>query len=65
MGLHARLHREEEGVNLLDFMKAMAYQRLTKSKFGEIMHNDDYSEEEKEKALQELAAAGGYEHLDE
>ena len=52
-------------MNLLDFMKAMAYQRLTKSKFGEIMHGDDYSEEEKEKALQELAAAGGYEHLDE
>lgn len=52
-------------MNLLDFMKAMAYQRLTKSKFGEIMHNDDYSEEEKEKALQELAAAGGYEYLDE
>lgn len=52
-------------MNLLDFMKAMAYSRLTKSRFGEIMHNDEYSEEEKEKALEEMAAAGGYESLDE
>lgn len=52
-------------MNLLDFMKAMAYQRLTKSRFGEIMHSDAYSEEEKEKALEEMAAAGGYESLDE
>lgn len=52
-------------MNLLDFMKAMAYHRMTKSQFGEIMHSDEYSEEDKEKALKELAAAGGYEHLDE
>ena len=52
-------------MNLLDFMKAMAYSRLTKSRFGEIMHNDEYSEEEKEKTLEEMAAAGGYESLDE
>lgn len=52
-------------MNLLDFMKAMAYSRLTKSRFGEIMHGGDYSEEEKEKALEEMAAAGGYESLDE
>lgn len=52
-------------MNLLDFMKAMAYQRLTKSRFGEVMHSDAYSEEEKEDALKEMAAAGGYESLDE
>lgn len=52
-------------MNLLDFMKAMAYQRLTKSRFGEVMHGNAYSEEEKEKALEEMAAAGGYESLDE
>lgn len=52
-------------MNLLDFMKAMAYQRMTKSQFEEIMHSDEYSEEDKEKALKELANAGGYEYLDE
>nr|UVY04213.1 MAG: hypothetical protein [Bacteriophage sp.] len=52
-------------MNLLDFMKAMAYQRMTKFQFGKIMHSDEYSEEDKKKALKELAAAGGYEHLDE
>lgn len=52
-------------MNLLDFMKAMAYQRITKSRLGEIMHSDAYSEEEKENALKEMAAAGGYENLDE
>lgn len=52
-------------MNLLDFMKAMAYQRLTKSRFGEVMHGSAYSEEEKEDALKEMAAAGGYESLDE
>lgn len=52
-------------MNLLDFMKAMAYKRLTKSRFGDIMHSNAYSEEEKEDALKEMAAAGGYESLDE
>lgn len=52
-------------MNLLDFMKAMAGQRLTKSRFGEIMHSYESTEEEKEKALKELAAVGGYENLDE
>ena len=52
-------------MNLLDFMKAMAGQRLTKSSFGEVLHSYEGTEEEKEKALKELAAAGGYENLDE
>lgn len=52
-------------MNLLDFMKAMAYKCITKSRFGEVMHGDAYSEEERENALEEMAAAGGYESLDE
>lgn len=52
-------------MNLLDFMKAMAVGYLTKSRFGEIMHGGGYSEEEKAEALKEMAAAGGYENLDD
>lgn len=52
-------------MNLLDFMKAMAYKCITKSRFGEVMHGSASSEEEKEEALKEMAAAGGYESLDE
>lgn len=52
-------------MNLLDFMKAMAIGCLTKSRFGEIMHGDGYSEKEKAEALKEMAAAGGYEYLED
>ena len=36
--------------------------KLTKDRFGEIMHGD-YSEDEKQRALEQMEMAGGYDNL--
>lgn len=59
--------RKERGMvtsmSMLDFLQRMADStRLTKGRFGEIMHGD-YSEEERQRALEQMEMAGGYDNL--
>ena len=50
-------------MSMLDFLQRVAAsQKLTKDRFGEIMHGD-YTEEEKQKALEQMEMAGGYDNL--
>lgn len=50
---------------MLDFLSKVAdSQRLTKERFGEIMHGD-YTEDEKQEALEKMELAGGYDNLDD
>lgn len=50
-------------MSMLDFLQKMAYSaKLTKDRFGEIMHGD-YSEDEKQRALEQMEMAGGYDNL--
>ena len=63
-----RTHEREErnvttSMSMLDFLQRVAAsQKLTKNRFGEIMHGD-YTEEEKQKALEQMEMAGGYDNL--
>ena len=51
---------------MLDFLNKMAEtRRLTKRKFGEIMHSDEYSEEQRQEALERMELAGGYDNLED
>ena len=59
--------RKERGMvtsmSMLDFLQRMADStKLTKDRFGEIMHGD-YSEDEKQRALEQMEMAGGYDNL--
>lgn len=50
-------------MSMLDFLQRMAdMTRLTKGRFGEIMYGD-YTEEEKQRALEQMELAGGYDNL--
>lgn len=50
-------------MSMLDFLQKVAdSQRLTKDRFGEIMHGD-YSEDERQRALEQMEMAGGYDNL--
>lgn len=49
-------------MSMLDFLQRMADLKLTKNRFGEIMHGD-YSEDEKKRALEQMEMAGGYDNL--
>lgn len=54
------------GMSMLDFLNKMAEsRRLTKSKFGEIMHSDEYTEEQRQEALERMELAGGYDNLED
>lgn len=51
---------------MLDFLNKMAEtRRLTKRKFGEIMHSDEYTEEQRQEALECMELAGGYDNLED
>ena len=53
-------------MSMLDFLNKMAEStKLTKSRFGEIMHSDEYTEEQKQDALEKMELAGGYDNLDD
>lgn len=50
-------------MSMLDFLQKVAdSQRLTKDRFGEIMHGD-YTEDERQRALEQMEMAGGYDNL--
>ena len=54
------------GMSMLDFLNKMAdANKLTKSRFGEIMHSDEYTEEQKQETLEKMELAGGYDNLDD
>lgn len=54
------------GMSMLDFLNKMAESsKLTKSKFGRIMHSDEYTEEQRQEALEKMELAGGYDNLDD
>lgn len=48
---------------LWDILVANGDALPTKSRFGEIMHDSETSEEEKERVLEQMKDAGGYENL--
>lgn len=51
---------------MLDFLNKMAEtRRLTKRKFGEVMHSDEYTEEQRQEALERMELAGGYDNLED
>ena len=53
-------------MSMLDFLNKMAEStKLTKSRFGEIMHSDEYTEEQKQNSLEKMELAGGYDNLDD
>lgn len=54
------------GMSMLDFLNRMAeMQHLTKRRFGEIMHGDEYTEEDRQRALEKMELAGGYDNLED
>lgn len=54
------------GMSMLDFLYKMAdASKLTKSRFGGIMHSDEYTEEQRQDALEKMELAGGYDNLDD
>lgn len=52
-------------MNLLEFMERMTASAKTKSEFGRAMHDPDLDEETKQKILEEVERAGGYDNLDD
>lgn len=53
------------GKSLWDILVAAGEASLTKMSFGQIMHDPEASEEEKQDALAQMADAGGYDNLPE
>ena len=54
------------GMSMLDFLSKVAEsRRLTKDKFGEIMHSGEYTEDQKQEALEKMELAGGYDNLED
>ena len=55
------------GMSLYDLLvnSTKKISRLTKKRFGEIMHDPNATEQEIQDALQQLNNAGGYENLPE
>jgi len=54
------------GMSMLDFLSRMAdSHKLTKRKFGEIMHSDEYTEDQRQEALEKMELAGGYDNLED
>ena len=52
-------------MNMLEFLMRAAADLPTKSEFGRMMHDDETSEEEKERILKSVEEAGGYNNLDD
>ena len=52
-------------MNMLEFLMAASVKAPTKSEFGRLMHDDSVSEEEKERILKSVEAAGGYDNLED
>lgn len=52
-------------MNMLDFILAASNQTVTKSEFGQKMHDPTVSEEEKARILEAVAMAGGYDNLED
>lgn len=53
-------------MSMLDFLSKMAEShKLTKQRFGEIMHSDEYTEDQRQEALEKMELAGGYDNLDD
>lgn len=52
-------------MNMLEFLMAASVKAPTKSEFGRLMHDDAVSEEEKERILKSVEAAGGYDNLED
>ena len=52
-------------MNMLEFIMRATANVPTKSEFGRLMHDDETSEEEKQRILKSVEEAGGYDNLDE
>lgn len=52
-------------MNMLEFIMRATAAVPTKSDFGRMMHDDETSEEEKQRILKSVEEAGGYDNLDE
>ena len=52
-------------MNMLEFLMATSIKTPTKSEFGRLMHDDEVSEEEKQRILKSVEAAGGYDNLED
>lgn len=52
-------------MNMLDFIMIASRKAPTKSEFGRLMHDDEVSEEEKQRILRSVEEAGGYDNLDD
>ena len=52
-------------MSLMDWLNYKTAQKLTKKKFGKIMHQPEYTEAERQRALKQMEEAGGYAFLAE
>ena len=52
-------------MNMLEFIMRAANVAPTKSEFGRLMHDDETSEEEKQRILKSVEEAGGYDNLED
>lgn len=50
-------------MNMLEFMLAMTAAKMTKEEFGRLVHSDN--QEDIDRALDAIEAAGGYDNLDD
>lgn len=52
-------------MNMLEFIMRAAAKVPTKSEFGRLMHDDETTEEEKQRILKSVEEAGGYDNLED
>lgn len=52
-------------MNMLEFLMRAASSLPTKSEFGRLMHDDETTEEEKQRILRQIEEAGGYDNLED
>lgn len=52
-------------MNMLEFIMRAASSLPTKSEFGRLMHDDETTEEEKQRILKQVEEAGGYDNLED
>lgn len=52
-------------MNMLEFLMAASRKAPTKSEFGRLMHDDSIDDEERQRILDSVEEAGGYDNLDD
>lgn len=52
-------------MNMLEFLMRASSSLPTKSEFGRLMHDEETTEEEKQRILKQVEEAGGYDNLED